>query len=148
MKTIKQEIYKGYEIIIRAEFKEDTTAFSSSEFESLDSVNIEVITRRKGYFSSQVLKGSVEEGKSKRKEMYDAFNKTVESLVKTAKEKIDKKVREAEMTESLPESLLQDKNKALTNQGKVVTLKENELVVSQKELEKAFKFIEMFRECR
>ncbi|MEK4025312.1 hypothetical protein [Sporosarcina sp. FSL W7-1283] len=119
MKTIKSEGYKGYQITVGVEFKEDTTTYIHHE--NLDSVKYKV-TVQKGLLPSKMLFGSVEKEKSKREEMYDALDKGIEKMVKQAKEQINKEVREREITEGLPESLLnmsEDVEIEIHNSGKI-----------------------------
>lgn len=114
MKKIKSEEYKGYQIIVNAEFKEGTSKeYSTTSFNPIatcDSVQLEV----KYYQGNSIIvgygmiseKSKVVERQDNHEKLYESLNKEIDRLVTKVKGDIDKKVREKEMTDGLPESLL------------------------------------------
>ena len=104
MKTIKNEIYKGYQVKVEVGFEESTTAYVYSGT-YYDSVFFKAYAYKNGiqYF---LVEDSLEKKREQRTEMYDEMNKKVSSMLGDIKKKIDKVVREEEMTDGLPESLL------------------------------------------
>lgn len=104
MKTIKNETYKGYTVKVFAEFKESTTVYVYSDI-SYDSVLLSAYAQRYGneYFRYEDV---IEKKSDERTEMYNDMNKSIASMMKSIKKNIDKVIREEEMTDGLPESLL------------------------------------------
>lgn len=106
MKNIKNETYKGYAVKVFAKFEESTTAYMYTDT-IYDSVSLLAYAQRFGdeYFRHDDI---IEMKRDQRVEMYDEVNKKIESMMENIKKNIDKVVREKEMTDGLPESLLKE----------------------------------------
>lgn len=120
MKYFKEEDYKGYKIVIRGEFKESTIAYESTKV-YYDSVNLDMYIKNKfGREIHQELK-TVETRREERNRMYKEVNESVGKLYANAKAIVDKKDREKEMTNGLPESLLAEEKEVVKEESINIT---------------------------
>lgn len=128
MKTVYNEEYKGFNIYVYARFEESTTALPVTGV-YYDSVFLELkVWENKRIFERFLSKEeSIEERRENRTSLHNGMKKAVSKLVEESKLKIDKYVREKEMTEGLPESLVKNSHFS--------TLQEDELVLNSKETE-------------
>jgi hypothetical protein len=136
MKTIKAEIYNGYSVTIRGEFREKTQEYvSPKEIHDTVDISLSVVGKGVSHFEMKM----IQESRNKREEMYSSVIKTVEDLFEKAKEIINKKVREKEMTDGLPESLLSSVGGYTGTwgaSGVSAALHNNELILNKEDTEK------------
>ena len=114
MKTLKEFGYKGYIIDVKAKFRESTREYPNIEA-YYDSVLIELTVRQAGFPIFQEGK-TIEKRRENKVELHNSMLDSVDSLIVKAKLIIDKKVREEEMTDGLPESLLAEEPKEEANE--------------------------------
>lgn len=104
MKTIKEFEYKGHKVTVKAKFKENTKEYVYKHV-FYDSVLVELTVRKDWRLIFQD-GTTIEKEREDRVGLQSSMFESVDSLVFKAKEKIDKLVREEEITNGLPESLL------------------------------------------
>jgi len=121
MKTLKEFGYKGYIIDVKAKFKESTREYSDIEA-FYDSVLIEMSVRQAGFPIFQEGK-TIEKRRENKVELHNSMLDSIEGLIDKAKLIIDKKVREEEMTNGLPESLLAEEPKEKASEEAVIEVK-------------------------
>lgn len=109
MKTIKEESYKGHNIRVDAEYKEDAVKYSNTPEANEDSIKIELYVKRGDRpLSRRVDEDSITFRKTEKVKAFSLLNEKTNNLINKAKKDIDKKLREKEITDGLPESLLKD----------------------------------------
>lgn len=142
MKTIKEESYKGHSIRVDAEYKEDAVKYSITPEANEDSIKIELYVSKEGRsLSRRVDEGSIRFGKTEKGKAFDLLNEKTNKIINKAKKDIDKKLREKEMTDGLPESLLGGVcgyTGAWGEGGKLAIL-HNDLILNKEDAEKLFK---------
>lgn len=109
MKTVYDKNYKGYRVEVFAEFKEGTKVErplgKSVPSIIYDSVRFEAKYHTEYGYSRPVYR-TIEGKRENRKEIYERFAEELNEVVNILEKKIDQLVREREITEGLPESLL------------------------------------------
>ena len=109
MKNIKQETYKGYSIKVDVQYKEDVMVYSSEPSWNLNAIKIVAQKTKLGSFEisrPDTDTRTIEFEKNKKEEAYVRLNDEVDKMIKKIKKEVDKEIREKEMTDGLPESLL------------------------------------------
>ncbi|MGG0667868.1 hypothetical protein ABE073_04980 [Lederbergia citrisecunda] len=116
MKTVYDKNYKGYRVEVFAEFKEGTKVErpidKSVPSAIYDSVRFEARYHTEYRYSPPVYR-KIERKRENRKEIYEKFAEELNEVVDILEKKIDRLVREREVTEGLPESLLKDSDSKL-----------------------------------
>ena len=151
MKTVKNEEYKGYKIRVEVEYKEFPAGYITEKSKDGQDVKryegdrqrVDIRTTVNNKLGNFLLSGTekndfVEIYSGEHKVLYEKLTKKIDEVYTKAKQYVDRKIREKEMTEGLPESLLEKSHNA--------TLHERERVLNAKDTENLLKAIEVSKE--
>lgn len=105
MKTIKNEEYRGYSISIEGQFIEESKVLKYSGV-YFDSVKLTLKVAKSFRYPIFTETATIEEDRAEKGTLYKGVKQSIDKLIDKAKAVVDKKIREEEITNGLPDSLL------------------------------------------